>query len=185
MVITATSAPDPVVRSEDLAELLPQRAGRQLVLVDISLPRNVEEAVDHLPGVVRYDLDDLRSVVDETLAHRQAAVPRVEQIIAEETDDLVGWLNSRQVVPVIVEMRRKAELIALDEVTAALERLPHLDAKRQQVVARLAHRLVNKLLHEPTVRLKDRAAAGDGEAYAQAIGELFALGGQTADSRIL
>ncbi len=174
-VITTTSAPHTIIGSDDVSEILPQRNNRPLVFVDIAVPRDVEPSVDDLPGVHRYDIDDLQDVLDTNLAQRQAAVPQVEAIVNEGVETFLVWLYSRQVMPTIIGFRRKAEAMANAEVTQVLRRLDALDQHSQQAIAYLAHRIVNKLLHEPTERLKAHAANGTGHTYAQAIQELFDL----------
>ena len=107
---------------------------------------------------------------------RQTAVPQVEVIIDQEAACYIEWLNGRQVVPVITDLRRKARALAESEVEQALRRLDGLDPRSQQVIARMAHRIVNKLLHDPTVRLKTHADTGNGYVYAHALWDLFGLG---------
>lgn len=174
-VVTATGAPHIVIRQADVAQILAQRANRPLFFVDIAVPRDVEEAVDQLPGVFRHDIDDLQTAVDANLAQRQAAVPDVEVIIAEEKSRFEEWLQGRQVLPVLVELRRKTREIAVSELDRYQPRLEELDPQYQALVSQLVHRIVNKVLHEPTVRLKASAADGNGSEYAQTIRELFAL----------
>lgn len=176
VVITATSAPDPIIRVADVIKTLPQRNGRPLLFVDIALPRDVEEGVGDLPNITRYDIDDLEPVLEAGKAQWQA-----EAILEEETIRFLEWLHSRQVVPIIVDLRRKAEAIAKAEVEQALRRLNDLDNHSRQVVTRLAHRIVNKLLHAPTEHLKTHAINGDAATYAQVVQELFAL--STSDER--
>jgi glutamyl-tRNA reductase len=155
-----------------------------MLLVDVAVPRDVDEAVGDLRGVVLYDIDDLQLVVDGHRAQRLAAVTDVEQIIAEELDTFVKWMHSRQVVPVIVDLRQKAEAIAEAEVEQALRRMPELGERDQAIIMQMAHRIVNKLLHEPTTVLKSHAAEETGLDYAQTLRELFALE-QAAERREL
>jgi len=180
VVVSATGAPHTVIHRDDVAQALPYRDGRPLVIVDIAVPRDVEEAVDELPGVLRYDIDRLQCVVDGNRAQRAAAIPQVEAIICQEADEFMAWLQSRQVVPVLVELRRKAEAVAQSELEAALRRLGHADPRTGRVMALMAHRIVGKLLHEPTVRLKAEAAQGNGVACADTLRELFGLTGERA-----
>jgi glutamyl-tRNA reductase len=176
VVISATGAPGAVVGVGDVAPVLVGRGARPLWIVDVAVPRDVEEAVGDLPGVHRYDVDDLRSVLDAGLTERRAAAPAAEAIVREEAGHFLRWTESRHVVPVIADLRRRAKELADAEVAQALHQLETLDPRGQRVVARLAHRIVNKLLHEPTEGLKLRAARGDTALYAQAVRELFALG---------
>jgi glutamyl-tRNA reductase len=128
-----------------------------------------------LPGVHRYDIDDLQTIVDANTSQREAAIPNVEAIIDKQVHGFLDWYRSRQVTPVIESLRRRANEIARNEVEKALNRLPYADEHTEQVIQLLAHRLVNKLLHEPTVRLRGQAAEGNGFGYAHAMRELFGL----------
>jgi glutamyl-tRNA reductase len=174
-VVSATGAPHTIIQPDTVSEILPERAGRPLLFLDVAVPRDVDEAVGDLPNVERYDIDDLQHVLDENMAQREAAIPQVEAIIAQEAATFAEWLSSRQVVPVIADLRRYAAEIAEAEVEAALNRLGDLSEREQQVVDRLARRIVNKLFHEPTVRLRAQAADGHGYAYAHVVRELFGL----------
>ncbi len=170
VVIVATRAPQPVIAAADVSE-----RERPLLLIDLSVPRNIDPAARDLPNVTAYALDDLQSLVDSHLAQRQAAVPAVEAIIAAEAALFKEWLNSREVVPVIADLQRWARTVAEAEITQALNRLDQNDPHTEEVIARLAHRLVGKLLHEPTVRLKLHAAGGNGADYASTVRDLFGL----------
>jgi glutamyl-tRNA reductase len=174
-VICATGAPHIVIHADDVRPVLSERNGRPLLFVDIAVPRDVEEAVGQLHGVRRLDVDQLQSVVDANLAQRQTAIPEVEVIISEEADCFDAWLKGRQVLPVLVELRRRAQEIANEELERNQHHLEELAPEFQEKVNRMVHRIVNKMLHEPTVRLKNSAAEGNGVAYAHALRELFAL----------
>jgi glutamyl-tRNA reductase len=175
VIITATGAPHTVIHRDDVAQALPRRHGKPLVIVDVAVPRDVEPEVGELPGVLRFDIDDLQDTVDANRAQREAVVPQVEAIVQQEVEGFFSWMHGRQVVPVLIELRRKAQSVASAEVEHALRRLEHPDPRTEQLMALLAHRIVGKLLHEPTVRLKNEAANGNGIVYADALRELFAL----------
>jgi glutamyl-tRNA reductase len=178
LVISATAAPHVILPAEQVAAVQARRSGRPLLLIDIALPRDIDVGVDEVAGVRRYDIDHLRDTIDTNLARRQAAVPDVERIIDGEAACYLYWLNERKVVPALVELRRRAEEMAGAELQRTLRRIEHRSGQDEQVeheVAQLAHRIVAKLLHMPTVRLKEHAAHGNGIAYAQALEELFAL----------
>jgi glutamyl-tRNA reductase len=176
VVLSATGAPHTVIYAADVDQILPHRGGRPLIFIDIAVPRDVEENVEELPTVQRFDIDDLEITLDANLAQRQAAIPQVQAIVSAEAADFMEWLQYRQVARVIADLRQKAEALAEAEIEQALQRLPGLSEHEQKVVTLLAHRIVNKLLHEPTVRLKSRAASGNGYSYAHAVRELFMLG---------
>jgi glutamyl-tRNA reductase len=174
-VICATGAPHIVIHADDVQPILPQRSGRPLIFVDIAVPRDIEESVDRLPGVACYDIDQLQSVVDSNLAQRQAAIPEVEIIISREAERFDSWLQGRQVLPVLVELRKRAQEIADVELARNQYYLDELAPDCQEKINRMVQRIVNKMLHEPTVQLKHSAAEGNGVAYAHALRELFAL----------
>ena len=143
--------------------------------MDIAVPRDVESSVDNLPGVILFDIDELQTVVDSNLSQRQAAIPDVEEIVAQEAVRFNGWLQSRQVLPVLLELRQKARAIAEDELGRQEGRLASMSHDDQELVNQIVHRIVNKFLHEPTTRLKASAAVGNGVEYADTLCDLFAL----------
>ncbi len=178
LVISATAAPHIVLSVQEMTQAMRLRSGRPLLIFDIALPRDIEPEVDTLPDVRRFDIDDLRSHIDANLARREAAIPLVEAIIAQEVASMWAWLGGREVLPTVLELRRHAEEIARQEVDRTLHRLRHYTTDHDRIsheVERLADRIVAKLLHAPTVRLKAQAADGNGAHYAQAVSELFAL----------
>lgn len=175
VVFTATGAPHTVIHRSDVAPILALRPERPLTFIDMAVPRDVETAIDSLDGVTCYDIDHLQATLDSNLAQRQAAIPDVESILAQECEQFMEWLNGRRVVDTIVDLRRKATEVARTEVDEALSRLRDLDEREQEVINRMAHRLVNKLLHQPTVRLKSHAATGNGHTYAHMLRDLFGL----------
>lgn len=175
VVIAATGASEPVFDAANVQPLLAQRPNQALLFIDIALPRNVASDVTTLPNVHCYDIDHLQNIVDANMAQRLAAVPQVEALAQAEIHRFVEWLYTREVVPVIVNFRRKVAEIADDEVKQAMQRLSQFDQRDQQVIMRLTHRIVNKLLHDPTIRLKERATTGSGSFYAHVFCELFAL----------
>ena len=177
IVITSTGAPHFIVTTELAWAAVARRPARPLVLIDIAVPRNVDPAVSQLPNVHCYDIDDLQTRLNGAAADRQREVPRVEAIVAEEAAAFTNWLAKLEIAPVIAELRAKAEAIRRAEVEKTLRRLPGLGETEQQRIHALAESLVNKLLHDPTVRLKAEAGNGQAAEYAAAIRHLFALNG--------
>ncbi len=169
-VIMAALSPHYLITPEHLA-------GRTtpLLLVDLAVPRAIDPEVAQVSHVQLFILDDIQQVVQQNLAQRQAAIPQVEALIEQAVTDYMAWLNQRQVLPVLVSMRRKANDLAQSELEQALRKLPSDDPAVAEQMSRLVHRLVNKLLHDPTLRLKAQAAQGNAEPYAHALQELFAL----------
>src|SRR6185437_13721721 len=172
-VITATSARQPILRTDEIATHARDFTARPLLLVDIGVPRNIAPATNPTPAIRLHDIDDLQAVVAQHRILREAEVAQVEAIIDAEALKYVNWLRSRRIVPVLTELRGHADTIAEAELEHALNRLPDLDEHERDVVAQMAQRIVNKLLHMPTVNLKWRAAHGDHFDYEHAIRKMF------------
>lgn len=177
-VITATSAPHPVLYTEDLAPILAERGERGLVIVDIAVPRDVDPRVRDLPQVTLHDIDELEAGLDEGRALREQAVPSVEAIVLEESAQIEEWLKAREIAPTIRLLQKQARFIADAEAQRTVAKLNGIDLRQQELVFRMARRIAKKILHEPTVRLKSRADE-DLEDYAEALAELFGLRAET------
>jgi glutamyl-tRNA reductase len=167
VVLTSTAAPGLLIAAGDV----PARRKRPLFFIDIAVPRDVDPGVHELDGCFLYDIDDLEAVVAETLTGRRAEAEVAERLVAEETERFREWRASLDVVPAIASLRAHAEAIRAAEL-AKLGSLPEGERDRLEAVTA---QLLAKLLHEPTVRMKQAAADGDGEVYAAAIRRLFAL----------
>ena len=137
------------------------------------MPRDLDPAIHELDGCFLYDIDDLESVVAASIAGRRREAARAEAIVAEEAERFREWQASREVVPAIASLRAWAEEIRAAELERTRGRL---SGEQQEVVDSITARLVDKLLHLPTVRLKEAAAGADGGSYAQAVRHLFGLG---------
>ncbi len=170
VLITAASTPAPIVGINCIAE-----RKRPLVIVDIAVPRNVDTAVANLPHVHLFDVDDLQATLDESLAARQAEVPCVEAIILQEKDNFNTQLRELTVKPLIVDMRRKADQIREAELERTLRHLGELDPQTLAHIQHFSRSLVNKLLHEPTLRLKEKASKEQADDYAATVRDLFGL----------
>jgi glutamyl-tRNA reductase len=176
IVLTTTDAPHIILTREKVAQAMACRPERPLVIVDIAVPRDTEPAVAEIPGVRLFDIDDLQSVAHENLEARQREIPRVEAIAAEEAQAFMCWFETLEVVPTIIDLRQWAEEVKAAELEKALRRLHRLNEQEREVVRALAHGLMNKFLHRPTVQLKQRALEGQGHHYSSAIRDLFDLG---------
>lgn len=172
VVITATGAPHTVIHEPDIELAMRDRTERDMVLIDTAVPRDVDDGVETVPGVHFYNIDDLQKVVDANYARRRDCIPQVEAIVCDENEKFTSWLRSREVVPAIRGLREKVQAIAEAELATTLAQLPDED---HEIVSKLVHRIVNKVLHDPTVRLREQAALETGEVYIHALRDLFAL----------
>jgi glutamyl-tRNA reductase len=175
IVISSTAAPYAVLSANMVSAAMRMRRNRYLFIIDIAVPRDVEPAVGELSNVFLYDIDDLQQVVDANLEQRKREIPRVRAIIDQEVAELMNWLRARDVVPTIVDLRNHVEEIRDAEVRWAMGKLNDLSKQEQKVILALSQRIVNKILHRPTVRLKERANGQDAERYAEALRDLFGL----------
>jgi glutamyl-tRNA reductase len=176
VVVSSTSAPGFVLGKPEVARALRARRGKPLFLIDLAVPRDLDPAIDELDGCYLYDIDDLEAVVNETLAGRRKEAERAEAIVAEEAERFREWQASLDVVPAIASLRARAEEIRAAELRKADARLARLSEAERSAVESLTAQIVNKLLHLPTVRMKEAAAAADGVVYADAVRHLFGLG---------
>jgi glutamyl-tRNA reductase len=175
IVIVATGAPHPVIFDQSIE---PRVSQRPLFILDLAVPPNVDAAAAELDGVQVLGIDDLDSTVVENLEKRRAAIPDVERLIDRELERFMNWWTARQVAPLITDLRRKLEHVANQELELALGGVDRLDPEQRQVVTRLVYRVTNKLLHEPTIRLK--SLHGESSLFHSAVRRLFGLGEQDA-----
>ena len=166
VVVTCAGAPGFLLGPEDVRD----RRGRPLFVIDLAVPRDVDPAVNGLDGCYLYDIDDLEAVVESSLAGRRREAERAEAIVAEEAERFRVWQASLDVVPTIASLRARAEAIRSAELSKA-----KLSDEQREAVDSITAQIVNKLLHLPTVRMKEAAAAADGVLYADAVRHLFGL----------
>jgi glutamyl-tRNA reductase len=175
VVVSATASELPVVREDDVRAAMSGREQRPLVLVDLAVPADVERSVGDVTGVRVFDVDDLRVGLDGALSARLHEVPSVEAIVEEEVAAFGRRRRELEVEPLVAELRRTAEAVRAQELERALADLADVDPETAERIEHLSRSLVKKLLHEPTVRLRERAGTGDADEVAAAVRELFGL----------
>ena len=173
VVVSATSATGHVLSRDAVAAALRARKGRPLLLVDLAVPRDLDPAINELDGCFLYDVDDLEAVVAETISGRRSEAARAERLVAEEADRFREWQAALDVVPTIASLRALAEEIRDSELARAGGRLSERERKHVESVT---SQILAKLLHLPTIRMKEAAAAADGVVYADVGRHLFGLG---------
>ena len=177
VVISCTAAPHAVITRADLEAAMQGRINRPLYLVDIAVPRDVEPEAADLPGVHVWDIDDIKGLAEANLARRQGEVGQVRAIVEQELDTFTAWMGALAVVPTITTLRRHADTIRRTELNRTLQALGPLSERETRLLDDLTSRIVNKLLHEPTLRLKQVSASQDAGRYAEVVRHLFALQG--------
>ena len=173
-VVSATRAPRFVVSAADVAIAMRRRTSQALVLVDLAVPRDIDPAAARVPGVALHAIDAIQRVVDATLSRRMAEIPRVERLVDDELARFGAWRRSRAVTPLVRELRAHFEQVRIEEVSRLFK---HASADERARAERLTQALVNRLLHVPTVSIKDADPTSDaGQARLHAARDLFALG---------
>ncbi|MDQ6853186.1 MAG: glutamyl-tRNA reductase [Actinomycetota bacterium] len=177
VVLASTSASDVLLERSEIEAAMARREGRALLIVDIAVPRNVDPGVGQVFGVTLLDIDGLKAFAAQSLAQRRQEIDKVRGIITQELDRFRLERSAREVVPLISLLRARAEELRAAELNRFRSRLARLDPEARESVDALTRGLVNKLLHDPTVRIKDAAGTAQGELYANALAALFGLEG--------
>ena len=174
IVVASTSSPHALIDAEDLGPVMERRADRPLLLIDLAVPRDVEPSCAELPGVTVANIDDLHSVVERHRLVRRAEARKAEGIVEEEIHGFAGWLGSLEVMPTVAALREHGDAIVrqvLDENANRWESLSERDRARVEAVARA---VAQRLLHEPTLRVKD-SSGEHRHARMHVLRELFGL----------
>ncbi|GAW93601.1 glutamyl-tRNA reductase [Calderihabitans maritimus] len=175
VVVSCTAATHYIIKRDDIARVMREREGQPMFLIDIAVPRDIEPEVGGIEGVTLYDIDGLKNVVDRNLEQRRKAAEKAEKIIEEEIESFFKWLGSLFVVPTIVALKEKANRIKEAELTRALNRLAPVTEREKKVISSMANSIVNQLLHDPIINLKERATTKQGHLYAEILQNLFNL----------
>ncbi len=174
LVLTCTGSGSPLVTPEVL-EASP-RLGRPLLIVDVSVPRDVSSTVAEIADVTVFDLDDLARWADRGRLQRLAEVDQVRVIVAEEVERFGAQAAALQAAPLVTALRDRAELLRMAEIDRHAKRLAQLDDEQRQLIEAITRGVVAKLLHEPSVRLRNQAGTPQGERNAASVADLFDLG---------
>ncbi len=174
IVLCSAGAPHYLIGVEEVTKVITARKNRPIFFIDISVPRNVDPAINALDNVFLYDIDDLKFSVEANLRLREAEALKAEAIFCEEAEQLSRWLKSLDAVPMIVALKEQAEGIRKAEMERALGKIP-LTVEQQAAIAGLTEAIVNKLLHNPLTALKEEAASANGNMVLEAARKLFHL----------
>lgn len=175
IVISSTDAPHPILGHNDVEQAMRSRPGRPMVLIDIAVPRDLEPDIAAVPGVRLYDIDDLERVVEGNLNGRMREAEQAEVIVLGEARRFTEWRRALSVAPTIGSLRGIAETIRAGEVAKVAAQWESLSDTDRERVEQLTRSIVNKLLHEPTVRLRAAVAESDGVAHVESLRHLFGI----------
>jgi len=175
LLICSTAAPHAIVGVEQIAGSLKARGDRPLCILDIAVPRDVDPAVGSLGNVFLYDLDDLRTVATANIERRREELPAAEAVIAPEVEKYWEWLAGLAAVPVLRSFRTEMDRMREAELAEAMRKLEHLSSRDREAIEHFSRALMNKFLHEPSVRLRAAAANGRGLGVVDALRYLFDL----------
>jgi glutamyl-tRNA reductase len=175
IILTSTGAPTCILDHRQMEEVLRRRKHRPMFLIDIAVPRDIDPKVNDLDNVYLYDVDDLQGVVQANLKERQKEAHRAETIIGEEIGQFHQWLANLEVKPTIVALRRRLEEISAQELTKTFGNLKDLSDQQRRGIEAMANAIVNKILHRPTMLLKQTQNETRGEDYVDAVRALFDL----------
>jgi glutamyl-tRNA reductase len=175
LLLTGTGAQGIMLEHGDLARIMRARDQRPLLIVDVAVPRDVDPSAEDLPGVTLLDMDDLRAFADAGVQQRQGEVTAVRDMIAIELDRYLAQSSAREVAPLVAALHERGEAVRRAELERLRAKLAGLDDDQIDAVEALTKGIVAKLLHDPTVGLKDAAGSAKGERLAEALRDLFDL----------
>ncbi len=160
IVISATACPLPFISKGLVERSMKARQQTPMFLLDLAVPRDIEQDVHQIENVYLYNVDDMQDLVDESMNERQSAADNAEQIIGYELDEYIRWHRALRAKDTIINYRDTAEQLANQELNRIIKKFKSGNLAAEEALAELKYRLVNKLVHKPTVGLK-RAATDD------------------------
>ena len=175
IVITSTSAPNFIIKKEIVEKAIHERKNKPIFFIDIAVPRDIEPDVNDLENVYLYDIDDLQVVVSANIKEREKEAKNAMNFISQEVTKFNNWVGALDAVPTIVEIRKKAENIRKQEIEKTLKKISHLSEGEKQLLRQMSSSMINKILHKPTIKLKQKTQSEDGHVYLKAIRHLFHL----------
>ncbi len=172
IVIVSTGSSQPILKKEDIKKVVKNRR-EPIFIIDISVPRNVEDSVNELDGVYLYNIDDLKSIVNSNIEERKIEAQRAQLIIEDEVEKFIKWLNTQKVNPLIVQIRDYADNLREKQLQILFKQMPYLNEKERETIDLAMRSLINKLLHRPTMYIKDKASKENNPFYIRIIEDMF------------
>jgi glutamyl-tRNA reductase len=175
IIICSTGAPSYILLKDQMLKVMKDRKHRPVFIIDISVPRNIDPEINRIDDVYLYSVDDLQEVVDTNIKGRKMEAEKAERIIEEEVERFRRWMSSLDSVPTIVALRQRAEEIKREELEKFRGKFPDLEEEKAKAVEYLTTAIINKLIHGPTVALKDDTE--DRDELIAMIKKLYGLNG--------
>jgi glutamyl-tRNA reductase len=175
LVVSATSATEPVLTAAEFQSIVDERYQKTLLILDLAIPRDFDPAIGDLTGVYLHAIDNLRVACERNRREREREWPKAERIIEEETARFMTDLHHRATAPTIRRLKARADEVKADELQRLLNKLGTLDPKSRNEITAAFDRLVNKLLHPPLESLRDEAEQGPPHGLLEALKRLFQL----------
>lgn len=175
VLLSSTGAPGVLIERADMEAVMERRDGRALLIVDVAVPRDVDPGVGQVFGITLLDIEALRALGEQSLQARRAEIGKVREIITDELDRFRVERSAREVAPLVTALYARGEDVRAAELERRAAKLEELDPAARDLVDDITRAVVRKLLHEPTVRVKDVAGTAQGELLADALADLFAI----------
>lgn len=175
ILISSTGAREPVLNRAIIEPIQKRRKGRPLFLVDIAVPRDLDEDIATLESVFLYDIDDLQHIVDQNLAERKEAAAQIERELAGELDEFTEWVTTLGVVPVIRALREKALHIQAETFDSILRKIPDLTEREEKVIRKHTKSIINQLLKDPIIQAKEMAGTKNAPELLSLFVDIFGI----------
>ncbi len=177
ILICSTGAPNYLITSANIKEIMPLRNYAPMFFIDISVPRNIDPDINNIENAYLYDIDDLEKVVWGNIKKREQDAKLAEQLIEEEVNAFSRWLEELKIVPIIVSLKNKIMQLGEEELNEAISKLKDISEEQKQVIRDLSEATINKILHLPITTLKKMQHNGESYIYMDALIKLFELEG--------
>jgi len=174
IIISSTGAPDYVIEQDQVKSIIRKRRNRPLFFMDIAVPRDIDPEINRLANSYVYDIDDLKGIIDENVDDRRKEAIKGERIVDEAVIHFREWHESLDIVPTIVALRNKMESIAAAELKKTLQSST-ISEQEAEAIHKMADSLINKILHDPTLFLKQNGMREDKSFYIDTVRKLFKL----------
>ncbi|MFZ6017385.1 MAG: glutamyl-tRNA reductase [Nitrospirota bacterium] len=181
IVICSTGASGYVLMRSQMQKVMKERKHRPVFIIDISVPRNIAPEINQLENVYLYDIDDLQGIVDANMLERHKEAEKADEIIEEEVETFLKWQSSLDSVPTIVALRDKAEEIKKEELERLINKLPELGERERRAIEYMAAAIINKLIHPPTIALKEDAE--DKDILIATVKRLYGINGKEDEKK--